>query len=190
MEIVSEPGVVQSTSLDGVFVFAPQRHGDDRGWFVRTFDRSWCDDVGFDGDFVQHNQTRSARGVLRGLHVRVGRGEVKLVRCANGTVVDHIVDFRPWSPTFRCAERFILDDVDMRVLYLPPFVAHGFQVISKSADLCYSHSRAYVADEDISIAWNDPSLALEWPIPNPTLSERDASAPQLDEVDLYAMFVR
>jgi dTDP-4-dehydrorhamnose 3,5-epimerase len=190
VEIVSERGVVRSTSLDGVFVFAPHRHGDDRGWFVRTFDRSWCDDVGLDGDFVQHNQSRSIRGVLRGLHVRAGRGEAKLVRCARGTIVDHVVDVRPWSPTFRRSERFQLDDETLRVLYLPRFVAHGFQVTSEWADVCYSHSHPYVAGEDISIAWNDPSLSLEWPIPNPMLSDRDASARRLDELDLGAVFVR
>lgn len=181
-------GIVQSTSLDGVHVFAPRRQGDDRGWFVRTFDRAWCDEVGVPADFVQHNQSRSARGVLRGLHVRIGAGEVKLVRCAHGAIVDHVVDVRPWSPTFRRTERFVLDDQQLLHLYLPPFVAHGFQVVTASADVCYSHSRPYVPGEDISIAWNDPSLALDWPLPEPALSARDASAPLLDEVDLVAIF--
>jgi dTDP-4-dehydrorhamnose 3,5-epimerase len=182
--------VVRPTSLDGVYLFRPQRLGDDRGWFVRTFDAGWCADAGLEDHFVQHNQSRSTRGVLRGLHVRTGEGEVKLVRCAHGSVVDHVVDVRPWSPTFRQTERFELDDLGAHVLYLPPFVAHGFQVTSPSADVCYAHSRPYVPGEDISIAWNDPSLGLAWPGADPILSPRDAAAPLLADVDLEALFLR
>ena len=181
-------GLVTPTPLDGVYVFTPQCLGDERGWFVRTLDLDWCRQLGLEDSFVHHNQSRSSHGVLRGLHVRTGSGEVKLVRCARGAVVDHVVDTRPWSPTFRRSHRVVLDDERHHHLYLPKFVAHGFQVISREADVCYLHSRPYEADADISIAWNDPRLALEWPIEPPVLSARDASAPSLGSLSLETLF--
>lgn len=184
------PAGASATSIEGVHLFSSARHGDERGWFTRTLDLAWLDGLGLDSRFVQHNQSRSVRRVLRGLHVRGGAGESKLVRCARGAVVDHVVDLRPWSPSFLRTERFVLDDEQSQHLYLPPFVAHGFQVVSEHADICYLHSRAYVPDADISIAWNDPGLALEWPILDPILSERDAAAPKLADVDLGAAFHR
>ena len=133
-----------ATSIDGVFVMTPRLVPDERGWFTRTLDLDWCRDAGLDADFVQHNQSRSHRAVLRGLHVRGGRGETKLVRCARGAVVDYVVDTRPWSPTFRRVERFELDDVDASPpATCRPFIAHGFQVVSDEADVCYLHSRPY-----------------------------------------------
>ena len=184
------PEIVSSTSLDGVFVFRPRRIDDGRGWFVRSLDLEWCTSRGLESTFVHHNQSRSSHGVLRGLHVRTGAGETKLVRCARGSVVDHVVDVRPWSPTFGRSERFVLDDVELVHLYLPPFVAHGFQVTSDVADICYQHSRAYEPGTELTVAWNDPELALVWPIDPPILSARDADAPTLHELDLSAAFTR
>lgn len=182
--------MVRSTSIDGVYLMTPRAVPDDRGWFTRTLDLDWCRDAGLESSFVQHNQSRSHHGVLRGLHVRGGRGETKLVRCARGAVVDFVVDTRPWSPTFRRVERFDLDDVAHHHLYLAPFVAHGFQVVSDDADVCYLHSRSYEPGADLAIAWDDPTLALAWPIDPPIVSERDAGAPGLDEIDLDAAFDR
>jgi dTDP-4-dehydrorhamnose 3,5-epimerase len=183
-------GVVHATSIDGVFVFTPRPVRDERGFFVRTLDLDWCREAGLETDFVQHNQSRSRRAVLRGLHVRGGRGETKLVRCARGSLVDHVIDTRPWSPTFRRVARFELDDVLHHHLYLAPFIAHGFQVVSDEADVCYLHSEPYEPESDLAFAWDDPSLELDWPIEPPVLSERDANAPRLDEVDLDAAFER
>lgn len=173
-----------STSIDGVLIFSPTRIADDRGWFVRTLDVEWCRRVGIEDRYVHHNQSRSSRGVLRGLHVRAGRGEAKMVRCARGAIVDHVVDLRPRSRTFLRTQRFELDDDRCDHLYLPPFVAHGFQVTSSEADVCYLHSEPYEAGADLAIAWNDPQLALEWPIMPPVVSDRDATAPRLAELDL------
>jgi dTDP-4-dehydrorhamnose 3,5-epimerase len=178
------------TAIDGVFAFRPAPFTDDRGWFARTLDLDWCERRGLETRFVQHNQSRSTRGVLRGLHVRAGRGETKLVRCARGRVVDHVVDARPWSPTFGRSERFVLDDEAMLHLYLPPFVAHGFQVVSEVADICYLHSRPYETGADLSVHWDDPALALDWPIRPPIVSERDAAAPPLADAGLAAAFER
>ena len=129
--------MLSDTPLDGVFVFTPQRIGDERGWFARTLDLAWCREHGLEDAFVHHNQSRSAKGVLRGLHVRTGESEVKLVRCARGRAVEHIVDTRPWSPTFRQSHRVVLDDESLLHVYLPPFVAHGFQVVSAEADISF-----------------------------------------------------
>jgi dTDP-4-dehydrorhamnose 3,5-epimerase len=181
-------GQLTDTPLDGVYVITPERIADERGWFVRTLDLAWCRQHELEDSFVQHNQSRSSHGVLRGLHVRTGAGEVKLVRCARGSVVDHIVDVRPWSTTFGQSHRVVLDDEDLLHVYLPRFVAHGFQVVSDEADICYLHSRPYEPGSDISIAWDDPALGLEWPITPPRLSPRDAVAPHLNQLDLESMF--
>lgn len=191
VEVVSRPdGTVWTTSIDGVLVMTPRLVPDERGWFARTLNLEWCREAGVTTEFVQQNQSRSHRAVLRGLHVRGGRGETKLVRCARGSVVDYVVDTRPWSATFRRTERFELDDVVHRHLVLPPFVAHGFQVVSDEADVCYLHSRPYEPDADLAIAWDDPSLGLAWPVTPPVLSARDRTAPNLDELDLDAAFDR
>ena len=122
--------------------------------------------------------------------MRGGSGETKCVRCARGSVVDYVVDTRPWSTTFRRVERFELDDVTHHHLYLAPFIAHGFQVVSDEADVCYLHSRSYEPNSELAVAWNDPSLGLAWPIEPPILSVRDANAPTLAELDLAATFER
>jgi dTDP-4-dehydrorhamnose 3,5-epimerase len=179
-----------STTIEGVHRFTPAPIRDERGFFSRTFDVEWCREAGVETEFVQHNQSRSAQGVLRGLHVRAGASEAKLVRCAHGSIVDFVVDVRPWSPTYRRVERFELNDETMVHLYLPPFVAHGFQVLSPHADVCYLHSRPYEAGADLAIAWNDPTLDIPWPITPPLLSERDRSAPLLSSIDLDAAFRR
>lgn len=191
LEVVAEPNpFVRSTSIDGVFVITPRPVPDDRGWFTRTLDLEWCRAAGLETTFVQHNQSRSLHGVLRGLHVRGGQGETKLVRCARGAVVDYVVDTRPWSSTYRHVERVELDDVTHRHLYLAPFIAHGFQVVSGDADVCYLHSRPYEPGADLAVAWNDPSLGLDWPVDPPIVSDRDARAPRLAELDLDAAFDR
>jgi dTDP-4-dehydrorhamnose 3,5-epimerase len=180
--------IVRSTSIDGVVVCEPTVHTDERGFFTRTFDLDWCREAGLESRLVQHNQSRSKRGVLRGLHVRGSSGETKLVRCAAGSVIDFVVDTRPWSSSFGRSERFVLDDVEHRHLYLPPFVAHGFQVVSGSADICYMHSEPYLAGQDIAIAWDDPTLALDWPIRPPLLSDRDATALPMAEINFDTAF--
>jgi dTDP-4-dehydrorhamnose 3,5-epimerase len=181
---------VRETTIDGVVVFTPTPITDERGFFSRTLDLAWCAERDLETTFVHHNQSRSTRGVLRGLHVRTGAGETKLVRCARGRVIDHVVDTRPWSPTFRRTEQVVLDDELLHHLYLPPFVAHGFQVVSEVADVCYLHSRPYEAGADLSIAWDDPALELAWPILPPILSGRDATAPPLTVLDLWRAFER
>ena len=179
---------VDETSIDGVFLITPVVHGDDRGWFARTFDEETCAAAGIETHYVQHNQSRSVHRVLRGLHVRGGASEWKIVRCASGAIVDHVVDLRPASPTFMRTMRVELDERSQQQLVLPPGVAHGFQVVSAAADIAYLHSRAYVPGEDLAFAWNDPDLDLDWPLADPIVSDRDAAAPRIADVDLDAAF--
>ncbi len=192
MEAVAEltRGPFRETAIPGVVVFAPQPVIDERGWFSRTLDLAWLEEAGLETRFVHHNQSRSRRGVVRGMHVRAGRGEVKLVRCARGAVVDYVVDVRPWSPAFGRVERLVLDDDSLQLLYLPPFVAHGFQVVSDVADVCYLHSQPYEAGAELAIAWNDPALGIAWPVVPAIVSDRDAAAPHLADVDVGEAFER
>ena len=168
---------VRTTSLDGVLVFVPTPHRDDRGFFTRTFDADIAAAYGVDPHaFVQDSQSRSEGGVLRGLHGRCGRGEAKLVRCARGAIHDIVVDARPDSPTFGHSEAFRLDDELFWHLYIPPGMLHGFQVLSESADICYRIDRPHDPTEDLSVRYDDPELAIRWPLPVGTLSARDHDA--------------
>jgi dTDP-4-dehydrorhamnose 3,5-epimerase len=120
---------------------------------------------------------------VRGLHVRRTLAEAKLVRCARGRVYDVVVDLRPWSPTYRRWESFVLDDVEHRHVFIPPGCAHGFQALTELADVCYHHDAVYDPDVSVAVAWDDPELAIPWPLPNPVLSDADRSAPTLAAVE-------
>jgi dTDP-4-dehydrorhamnose 3,5-epimerase len=155
----------------------PTPHHDERGWFSRTFDAAVAAARGIDGDaFRQDSQSRSFGGVLRGMHGRVGRGEAKLVRCARGAVLDVVVDARPGSATFGRHETFLLDDDDLRTLYIPPGMLHGYQVLTDVADVCYRIDREHDPAEDVSVRYDDPDLAIAWPARPTTVSERDLAA--------------
>jgi dTDP-4-dehydrorhamnose 3,5-epimerase len=168
--------------LPGVVVLEPEPRHDERGFFVRTLDTAVLASAGVRREWVQENQSRSFRATLRGLHLRSGPGEAKLVRCARGAVHDVLVDLRPSSPAFGRWEAFRLDDVEHRHLFVPPGVGHGFQVLSDVADVCYHHDRPYAADDDVAVAFDDPDLAVAWPLPPGPLSERDRTAPPLAEL--------
>lgn len=127
----------------------------------------------------QHNSSRSLRGVVRGMHVRVGRGESKIVRCEHGAIDDVVVDVRPDSPSFRRQERFRLDDEQHHQLYLPPGVAHGYQALTDVALVCYLHSERYDPAEERAFRHDDPELGITWPVAPVITSERDAAAPTL-----------
>lgn len=171
---------IEETDLADVVVLVPQPFRDERGLFTRTFDAQTFDDrlgrPGAAASFVQDSQSRSIRGVVRGMHGRSGRGEAKLVRCANGAVHDVLVDIRPHSPTFGSKQVFRLDDDDFRHLYVPPGFLHGFQALTAAADVCYRIDRPHDPAEDIGVAHDDPDLGIDWPLAVTTVSARDASA--------------
>ena len=161
-------------------VFTPAPHVDERGFFSRTFDADVMLAAGIDpAAFVQDSLSRSARGVVRGLHVRRGDGEAKLVRCSYGAIFDVIVDLRPASPTYRNWETFELRDDNQTSLYVPAGCAHGFQALTDPADVFYRIDRAHDPSEDVSVAFDDPELAISWPLPVAGMSHRDRAATRL-----------
>jgi dTDP-4-dehydrorhamnose 3,5-epimerase len=177
------PFRVLETRLEGPLLLEPKAFADDRGFFMETYRRSDYSDVGIPEEFVQDNHSRSARGVVRGMHFQVGRGVSKLVRCARGEIVDVLVDIRRGSPTFGEWEAFTLSDENKHVLYAPIGFAHGFCVISDVADVVYKQD-AYYSDLESEFAWDDPDVGIEWPLPREELSvsERDSRAPRLSEI--------
>jgi dTDP-4-dehydrorhamnose 3,5-epimerase len=172
--------VTHVLGIAGALLFEPEPHRDDRGFFSRTFDADIARESGIDPHgFIQDSLSRSARGVVRGLHVRRGVGEAKLVRCSYGTVFDVIVDLRPSSPSYGHWESFELSDATQVSLYVPAGCAHGFQALTDPADVSYRIDRAHNPAEDVSIAFNDAELAIPWPLPVTAMSERDQEAPPL-----------
>jgi len=169
--------------IAGALTFRPTPHVDERGFFCRTFDADVMRAAGIDfAAFIQHSLSRSVRGVVRGLHVRRGDGEAKLVRCSFGAIFDVIVDLRPTSPTYQNWESFELRDDEQMTLYVPAGCAHGFQALSDTADVSYMIDRAHDPSEDVSIAFDDPGLAISWPLPVTIMSSRDRLAPLLADV--------
>jgi dTDP-4-dehydrorhamnose 3,5-epimerase len=170
-------------TVHGVLIFEPFPHSDERGFFTRTFDADVAAGAGLDvSGFVQDSQSRSWRGVVRGMHVRKDGGEAKLVRCSFGAVHDVAVDLRPWSPTYLRQQAIVLDDVDHRGVYLPPGLAHGFQALSEVTDVCYRIDAVHRPEADVAIAWDDPDLAIQWPLPATLVSKRDRMASRLADV--------
>ena len=170
------------TRLEGPVLIEPVVHGDARGSFHETFRADRLEALGIPDEWVQDNHSRSARGVLRGMHFQVGRGQAKLVRCARGSVMDVVVDVRTESPTFGEWESFTLDDERHLQLYVPVGFAHGFCVLSESADVLYKCSSYYDPDQERAIAHDDPAVGIEWPNLELTVSERDRGAPLLAEI--------
>ena len=171
------------TRLSGPILIQPAVHGDDRGFFIETFRANvLAERFGISDDFVQDNHSRSARGVVRGMHFQIGAGASKLVRCGRGAIVDVLVDLRRGSPTYGEWEGHVLDDERHRQLWVPIGFAHGFQVLSETADVAYKLTSLYDPEFESEIAWDDPDVAVDWPVDDPFLSERDKAAPWLSEV--------
>jgi dTDP-4-dehydrorhamnose 3,5-epimerase len=177
MKVIHVPGI------EGALLFRPQPHVDERGFFSRTFDAEVARGAGIDpASFAQDSISRSVRGVIRGMHLRTGAGESKLVRCSYGAVFDVIVDLRTESATYGNWESFELRDDEQVSLYVPAGCAHGFQALTDPADVSYRIDRPHDPTEDLSIAFDDPELGIPWPLPVTTLSKRDQDAPSLAKV--------
>ena len=174
---------VGTTEIPGLLTFEPEPHRDARGFFSRTFDAQAARDAGIDPNaFVQDSLSRSARRVIRGLHLRLGAGESKLVRCSSGAVFDVVVDLRPHSPAYRTWVSFELSGERQNSIYVPAGCAHGFQALTEPADTSYRIDREHDPSEDLTIAYDDPELAIPWPLPVGTMSHNDLSAPPLAEL--------
>jgi dTDP-4-dehydrorhamnose 3,5-epimerase len=174
---------IRPGELHDLYLVEPVPIPDERGFFVRTMNAEVLRSRGIEpGLFVQENQSRSRHGTLRGIHFRRALGERKLVRVARGEVFAVVVDLRPWSPTFGRWEQVGLDDRDHRQVLVPAGCGFGFQVLSDLADVCYKHEAYYAPELEGSLTWDDPELAIPWPLPDPILSERDRTAPSLAEI--------
>ena len=170
---------VEATELPGVKLITPDVFADERGWFVETWRQERYREHGIGPDFVQGNASRSARGVLRGLHFQWPEPQGKLVWVSQGRVLDIAVDIRPRSPSFRRWLGVELSDQCHRQLWIPEGFAHGFQVLSETATFHYLCTRPYRPTFDAAIAWDDPDIGIDWPLAPVGLSSKDACAPRL-----------
>jgi dTDP-4-dehydrorhamnose 3,5-epimerase len=173
-----------SASLPEVIIIEPDLSRDHRGYFMETYHQEKFSSAGIDVRFVQDNQSMSSRGTLRGLHYQIKRPQGKLVRAIQGEIYDVCVDIRRSSPRFGRWFGIALSEENKRTLYIPPNFAHGFCVLSETAEFSYKCTDFYFPDYERSIRWNDPDLAIDWPIQEPILSERDASCPLLRDAEL------
>ena len=180
---------VSRTAIDGVLIFEPTVFGDERGFFMESFNQKVFDEaVGHSITFVQDNHSRSARGVLRGLHFqRPPRAQGKLVRVTQGSVFDVAVDIRRDSPSFGQWVGVELSGSNHKQMWIAPGLAHGFMVTSDSADFLYKTTDYYAPDLEGAVRWGDPQLAIAWPLdaltgPPPSLSGKDGAAPTLADL--------
>jgi len=179
---------IVETALPGVLIIEPRVFGDARGFFIESWNRQSFADTGLDLDFVQDNHSRSARGVLRGLHYQLENPQGKLVRVTQGAVFDVAVDIRRSSPHFGQWVGVELSAENYRMLWIPPGFAHGFLVLSETADFLYKCTTLYHPPSDRGIRWDDPDIGIVWPDVGaaPLLSGKDEAAPLLADAEIFA----
>ncbi|WP_250657372.1 dTDP-4-dehydrorhamnose 3,5-epimerase [Alkalimarinus coralli] len=176
---------VTKTKLDGCVIIEPNVFGDARGFFKETFQVERYREAGLTLPFVQDNHSRSSQGVLRGLHFQKTKPQGKLVSCSQGEVFDVAVDLRPNSPTYGQWEGIILTGDNHQQFYVPPGFAHGFVVLSDTADFQYKCTDYYDPSDEGGIIWNDPDVGIKWPLGDiePALSEKDMKLPRLNDIN-------
>jgi len=175
------------TKIDGVYIIEPKVFGDNRGYFMETYNKEQFDEAGLNMTFVQDNESKSNKGVLRGLHFQKKHSQGKLVRVTKGEVFDVAVDLRTGSPTYGHWEGVVLNDENKKQFYIPEGFAHGFLVLSDEAVFNYKCTDLYSPEYDGGVMWNDPDINIEWPldvIENILLSEKDKVHPNLKDLDL------
>ena len=177
---------VETCEIEGLKIITPQVHGDARGYFMETYNHNDFKEAGIDVEFVQDNQSASKKGVLRGLHFQINHPQDKLVRVIKGEVYDVAVDMRPGSATYGQWKGVFLSEENKKQFFVPKNFAHGFLVLSDYAEFCYKCSDFYHPGDEGGIMYNDPSIGVEWPIPEGmelTLSERDTKWGSFDELN-------
>lgn len=182
------PYTVTPTAITDVLILEPKVFGDSRGFFFESFNaQDFANSTGLDVSFVQDNHSRSAQGVLRGLHYQLQQAQGKLVRVVRGSVYDVAVDIRKSSPTFGKWVGYELSEENHRQIWVPPGFAHGFVVLSSSADFLYKTTDYYAPQYERCIAWNDPQIGIEWPANiSPLLSAKDAAGLSLAAAEVFA----
>ena len=179
---------VIATDIPEVLIIEPKIFGDVRGFFLETYQHERYAAHGISLPFIQDNLSRSSRGVLRGLHFQNPMSQGKLVSVVKGSVLDVALDVRRGSPTFGRHVAVELDDDNRRQLWVPRGFAHGFIVLSETADFAYKCDNNYSPKDEIVVRWNDPELGIAWGIDNPSLSARDAAAPLLKDVSNLPLY--
>jgi len=179
---------VIATDIPEVLIIEPKIFGDVRGFFLETYQHERYAAHGISLPFIQDNLSRSSRGVLRGLHFQNPMSQGKLVSVVKGSVLDVALDVRRGSPTFGRHVAVQLDDDNRRQLWVPRGFAHGFIVLSETADFAYKCDNNYSPKDEIVVRWNDPELGIAWGIDNPSLSARDAAAPLLKDVSNLPLY--
>lgn len=176
------------TDLPGVLIVEPKVFGDDRGFFMESWNARAFEAAGIAGPWVQDNHSRSARGVLRGLHYQVRQTQGKLVRATAGAVFDVVVDLRRSSPAFGKWMGLELSAENKRMLWVPPGFAHGFLTLTDTADFQYKCTDYYAPEWEQALLWNDPAIGVEWPLEagqQPSLSAKDAAGLTLDKAETF-----
>ena len=173
---------VNKAPLDGVFIIEPKVFKDARGIFYEVYSAKKYEEHGISAHFVQDNHSVSEKGVLRGLHYQINPGQAKLVRVTRGEVFDVVLDIRKESSTYGKWWSLHLSETNKLQLYVPEGFAHGFCVLSESVEFLYKCSNYYSPEDERGIMWNDPDLAIEWPIENPIISEKDNVYPRFNEI--------
>ncbi|MGE5466878.1 MAG: dTDP-4-dehydrorhamnose 3,5-epimerase [Ignavibacteria bacterium] len=178
---------IVETDLPGVLLIEPKVFGDERGFFFESWNRRTFADLGIDADFVQDNHSRSVKNVLRGLHYQIENAQGKLVRAIAGEIFDVAVDLRRSSPTFGKWTAFTLSAENKRMAWIPPGFAHGFCVVSDTAEFLYKVTDYWSPAHERTLVWNDPALAIPWPLAGaPILAAKDAAGKPLAEAETYA----
>jgi dTDP-4-dehydrorhamnose 3,5-epimerase len=176
---------VTETSLPGVLILEPRLFGDERGWFMETFNSRVFRSLGLPDSFEQANQSHSVGGVVRGLHYQLEHPQGKLVQCSRGAILDVAVDIRRASPHFGKWVGVELSEENHRMLWIPPRFAHGFMVLSEEADVLYQCTTLWHQPSDRSILWNDPAIGIEWGVETASLSPKDAAGQLLSEAEVF-----
>ena len=171
------------TEIPEVIVVEPDVYGDERGFFFESYHAEKYREGGISGTFVQDNQSRSGKGVLRGLHAQLTKPQGKLVQVLSGSVLDVAVDIRRGSPTFGKWVGVELTGENHKQLWVPPGFAHGFSTLSDSVDFAYKCTGFYYPEDEIGILWNDPAIGVDWRLADPSLSKKDAENPTLAQAE-------
>jgi len=176
------------TKIEDVKILEPKVFGDERGFFMETYRTSWFNENVADVQFVQHNHSKSSKGILRGLHYQLTNPQGKLVRVVSGAVIDVVVDLRKHSNTFKQYVVVELSAKNKKQLWVPPGFAHGFYVLNDNTEFVYQCTDYYAPENEYSLLWNDPTLGIDWNIPNgsiPLLSEKDKNGLSIQEAPFY-----
>ena len=172
---------IEETDIPGVLVVTPKVFGDERGFFLETYNKEDFQQAGIEPEFVQDNHSKSTQGVVRGLHYQKKFPQGKLIWVIQGEVLDVIVDIRRGSPTFAKWISILISAENKKQVWIPGGLAHGFSVLSETAEFCYKVTDYYHPEDEGGIRWNDPQLKIDWQVQNPLLSEKDRQLPLLAE---------